>query len=259
MGFFLANSESFSAEESVSSVNGSRWATQTPIGAPVCDTILSSKYWDSDTKTLAYQLRDYGPGFGRWLTRDPIGEEGGLNLFAMAANGTVNAIDPIGHAVTVSSSHRVDGSVEVDDSSGKQIRQHFVDEKGLTENYISISLWFNPGPKGFTAEVVTTSDMGKYPGAARMQICPTIYVTLSVSGDPGDLVEIKWAPTGTGAGGNGKYNGKFVNGSIEVCFITKETKTFGPFIAETVYTSPFTAGNSHAARGKITVVVIEKN
>lgn len=33
---------------------------------------------------------------GRWLNRDPIGEEGGLNLYGYVLNDPINLIDPLG-------------------------------------------------------------------------------------------------------------------------------------------------------------------
>ena len=38
----------------------------------------------------------YNPQTGRWLNRDPIGDQGGPNLFAAAGNRTVSLIDPQG-------------------------------------------------------------------------------------------------------------------------------------------------------------------
>lgn len=41
-------------------------------------------------------LPQYSPMLGRWLSRDPIGEKGGVNLFAMAGNRVVNHNDFLG-------------------------------------------------------------------------------------------------------------------------------------------------------------------
>lgn len=42
----------------------------------------------------------YNPEQGRWINRDPIGEEGGANLYAMVANDAVNKWDRLGLEVT---------------------------------------------------------------------------------------------------------------------------------------------------------------
>ena len=40
--------------------------------------------------------RAYNPALGRWLSRDPIGESGGTNLYGYVDNDPVNLIDPFG-------------------------------------------------------------------------------------------------------------------------------------------------------------------
>jgi len=43
-----------------------------------------------------YGYRYYNPDLGRWLNRDPIEEQGGLNLYGMVNNDLVNAWDLLG-------------------------------------------------------------------------------------------------------------------------------------------------------------------
>ena len=41
----------------------------------------------------------YDPGQGRWLSRDPIEENGGMNLYGFVGNNAVNAVDRLGKDV----------------------------------------------------------------------------------------------------------------------------------------------------------------
>ena len=40
----------------------------------------------------------YNPSTGRWLNRDPIEENGGINLYCFVQNNSIDEIDPIGLA-----------------------------------------------------------------------------------------------------------------------------------------------------------------
>ncbi len=46
--------------------------------------------------------RFYNPETGRWLNRDPIGENGGPNLYGYVGNDPVNKVDPLGRKAMVS-------------------------------------------------------------------------------------------------------------------------------------------------------------
>lgn len=43
----------------------------------------------------------YNPEVGRWLNRDPIGEQGGQNIYVFALNDGPNRIDPLGQRSAV--------------------------------------------------------------------------------------------------------------------------------------------------------------
>jgi RHS repeat-associated protein len=70
-----------------------------PASRPWADLLpfhYSSKLRDVDSGFNYYGYRFYDPGAGRWLNRDPIEEEGGVNLYGMLLNDPLNWIDVLG-------------------------------------------------------------------------------------------------------------------------------------------------------------------
>ena len=57
---------------------------------------FSTKYHDDEAGLYYFGRRFYSPRIARWLTRDPIEEDGGLNLYAYCGNDAVGWIDPYG-------------------------------------------------------------------------------------------------------------------------------------------------------------------
>ena len=57
---------------------------------------LPGHYFDGETGLHYNRFRYYSPDLGRYLSRDPIGLPGGLNLYAYVNNDPVNAVDPLG-------------------------------------------------------------------------------------------------------------------------------------------------------------------
>ncbi len=55
-----------------------------------------TKYETPETGWLEYTFRLYNPATGRWASQDPIGEEGGINLYGFVGNNPVNLVDPLG-------------------------------------------------------------------------------------------------------------------------------------------------------------------
>lgn len=57
---------------------------------------FSTKFMDEESDLVYYGLRYYSPSLGKWLSRDPIEEMGGLNLYACVQNDPANEVDPYG-------------------------------------------------------------------------------------------------------------------------------------------------------------------
>ena len=60
---------------------------------------FSSKYFDGDVALYYYGYRFYSPDLERWLSRDPIGLYGCVNLFGFARNAALNHVDLLGLVV----------------------------------------------------------------------------------------------------------------------------------------------------------------
>jgi len=56
----------------------------------------SGRRLDAETGLYYYRARYYSPKIGRFLQNDPIGTNGGINLYAYVGNDPLNAADPSG-------------------------------------------------------------------------------------------------------------------------------------------------------------------
>ena len=59
---------------------------------------FSTKYYDAESALYYYTYRYYMPHLMRWLTEDPIAEDGGLNLYGFCGNNPVCRYDKDGRA-----------------------------------------------------------------------------------------------------------------------------------------------------------------
>ena len=57
---------------------------------------FSTKYYDPETGLYYYGYRFYHPVLMCWLNRDPMEEEGGINIYSMCENNLVDACDDLG-------------------------------------------------------------------------------------------------------------------------------------------------------------------
>ncbi len=84
MGFYATDT----LEPAAPAITGARRARQhpacgqKPLRGPIHNAISGYRY--------------YNPELGRWINRDPIGEMGGLNLYAFVGNAPLHRVDPLG-------------------------------------------------------------------------------------------------------------------------------------------------------------------
>ena len=60
---------------------------------------FSTKYLDAETGLYYYGYRYYSTTLGRWINRDPSGENGGINLYAFVTNSPITYADLVGLAL----------------------------------------------------------------------------------------------------------------------------------------------------------------
>jgi len=78
----------------------------------LCPFLHSTKYLDSETGLYYYGYRYYSPSLGRWLSRDPLAETAGLNLYAF--RDPVNTWDGLGGEASVLSGWKEGDEVVID-------------------------------------------------------------------------------------------------------------------------------------------------
>lgn len=70
--------------------------TNTGPDVELCPMGFSTQYTDSETGLVAYLYRYYNPQLGRFASRDPIGIDGGINLYQFVNNDPANKWDYLG-------------------------------------------------------------------------------------------------------------------------------------------------------------------
>lgn len=77
-------------------------ASGQPVPASSCGSrfLFHGGEYSEATGLYRFRARWYAPELGRWLSPDPIGLEGGLNLYEFCGNNSVNNRDPSGLVVS---------------------------------------------------------------------------------------------------------------------------------------------------------------
>jgi RHS repeat-associated protein len=80
-----------------------------------------------------YGYRYYDPVTGRWPSRDPFGEEGGVNLYGFVGNAAINKIDQLGTNEFVPDNSGKHGGPHVDwyDKHGNNVGRYRKDGSGM--------------------------------------------------------------------------------------------------------------------------------
>jgi len=130
-------------------------------------------YDETASGMFFYGFRYYDPVTGRWPSRDPIGERGGLNLYGMVGNDPANWTDILGLAVGDGCGCDPDGNelVIVADDFGRECCEHLVET--VTQE------WSNPNLNPFNFETghgqieTPNCQAGFYPGNGEGGIFPS--------------------------------------------------------------------------------------
>jgi RHS repeat-associated protein len=75
--------------------------TYEPYGKPTAGDLsnpftFTGREWDGTTGLQLNRFRFYSPSHGRFISEDPIGEVGGVNLYEYAGSSPTTMIDPLG-------------------------------------------------------------------------------------------------------------------------------------------------------------------
>ncbi len=77
-----------------------------PYGHELFDAAFSSvvggrkfSSQEADSGLLAFKYRHFSTRLGRWLNRDPLAEEGGLNLYGFVDNNPISSFDKLGNSL----------------------------------------------------------------------------------------------------------------------------------------------------------------
>jgi len=111
---------------------------------------FSTKFTD-ETGLLYYGFRYYNPSTGRWLSKDPLGERGGLNLYGFVQNAPTRYVDKLGLLLAA-----VDGT-------GSWTWRRFDRKSGRWNSHVRNFYmdYIGPGPKQYwdgPAKATTGSD-----------------------------------------------------------------------------------------------------
>jgi len=100
--FFDANGNLVSC---ISDSGSLKWISQYSFDGRILSSVqanynnpfqFATKYFDDEIEAYGYLRRWYSPILSKWMSRDPLQELGGANLFTFNKNDSINKFDPFG-------------------------------------------------------------------------------------------------------------------------------------------------------------------
>jgi RHS repeat-associated protein len=158
-----------------------------PFGNTVVNTDTSNQFaYRFSTKPIAfatglyyYGYRYYDPLTGRWPSRDPIGELGGVNLYGFVGNDGVNSWDVLGKQIGLPGGG-VQGDIGTPTGIGVAICK-------LLEFKVKQKLGLNPNDKQF--HCVTSCEMAKAGGEKLAQAAGNLKECYAGQGSEADSAQ----------------------------------------------------------------------
>jgi RHS repeat-associated protein len=97
----------FASTSSAAAYGYDPYGTPLQATAPTTDFVYGRMFYNADSGLYLTKYRAFDPGAGRWLSRDPLGEETdtGSNLFAYVGGNPISYTDPDGRTIWPRRSH----------------------------------------------------------------------------------------------------------------------------------------------------------
>ncbi|MCC5789531.1 MAG: RHS repeat-associated core domain-containing protein [Opitutales bacterium] len=174
-----------------------------------------------------YGFRYYDSETGRWPSRDPIGEEGGLNLYGFVGNDGVNDVDVLGLTPQIKVENEFDYlSSEGHLASGGRIKAWHRDAK----NYYGTSLMprntnsslssndigtFNHSTwSSLTNQININWPSGEHPRVSSLQVSGGNNLIISVRNSSCGLIKFRWGTRSVSTSQTGSQPQRTLRGPI---------------------------------------------